>query len=317
MAHEDVKAGLRDVAVGLLTPFDADREIDHDALAANADEMADRGISTFLATANISEYHSLSQAERIAAAEIAVEALPDDATVLAGVGGSTKDATELVEAYDAMGVDAMMVMPPDHTYIHERGLLSYYDELAAVTDRPLAPYVRGFDPSIEYLIELSEMDPVAGIKYAITDAHKLARASAAGADDVVWVCGVAEPYAPEFWLAGVEGFSAGVSNFEPSIGLAMFDALSAGDYERAADLRDITLPYMEFRTTTGPDNVFPDANSVPAVKKGMALSGLESGEERVREPIVELSPEDEARAEELHADLLDEMERLGLEPAGR
>jgi len=310
MAHEAVKDALRGVAAGLLTPFDDDLAIDHDALAENARELYDRGIRTFLATANISEYHSLSQSERKAHAETSVAALPDDATVLAGVGGSTEAAIDLVEAYDAAGVDAMMVMPPDHTYRHERGLLAYYRRLADATDRPLAPYVKGYDPSVEFLADLTNVDGVAGIKYALEDAHLLSRGVDAGDDDVVWVDGLAEPYAPEFYLAGAEGFSAGVSNFEPSIGLALFDALEAGDYERAAAIRDITLPYMEFRGTSGQDNTFPAANSVPAVKKGLELAGLEMNGGRVREPIVGLPEEDERRAAELYDRLLADAERL-------
>jgi 4-hydroxy-tetrahydrodipicolinate synthase len=310
MPHEDVKARLRGVAAGLLTPFTETLAVDHDALAGNAEILYERGIRTFLATANISEYHSLSQAERIACAETAVDALPDDACVLAGVGGSTADAVELVEAYDAAGVDAMMVMPPDHTYVHERGLLTYYERLAAASDRPLAPYLKGYEPSLEFVADLTAMEDVAGIKYALADTHFLSRAVDAGHDDVVWVDGLAEPYAPEFWLAGAEGFSAGVSNFEPAVGLALFDALAAGDYERAAELRDVCLPYMAFRDTTGPDNRLAAANSVPAVKKGYELAGLNANEGRVREPIVGLSEADERRAEELYAQLEEDMARL-------
>lgn len=308
MAHEDLKDGLRGVAAGLLTPFDDDLEVDHDALAANARALYERGIRTYLASANISEYHSLGRAERIASAGTSVEALPDDAVVLAGVGGSTRDAVELIEAYDDAGVDAMMVMPPDHTYVHERGLLGYYEKLAAATDRPLAPYVRGYHPSVEFLAELTAIEGVAGIKYAIEDAHTLSQAVDAGADDVVWVDGLAEPYAPEFYLAGAEGFTAGVSNFEPRVGLALFDALEAGDFERAAALRDVTLPYQSFRGTKGENNTIPGANSVPAVKKGLELAGLVGGP--VREPLVGLSEADERRAEELYDRLVADMARL-------
>lgn len=308
MVYETVKDGLRGVAAGLLTPFDDDLEVDHDALAANARALYERGIRTFLASANISEYHSLTRSERVETAETGVTALPDDATVLAGVGGSTREAIELIGAYDDVGIDAMMVMPPDHTYVHERGLLRYYEKIAATTDSPLVPYVRGYQPSLDFLVDLTELDAIAGIKYAIADTHELSQAVEAGSDAVVWVNGLAEPYAPEFYLAGAEGFSAGVSNFEPSIGLALFDALENGEYERAAKLRNITLPYMNFRDTTGENNTIPGANSVPAVKKGLELAGLTGGS--VREPIVPLSAPDERRAEALYDRLKDDVKRL-------
>ncbi|WP_137290506.1 dihydrodipicolinate synthase family protein [Natronorubrum halophilum] len=308
VSAEHVRSHLRGVAVGLLTPFDDDLEIEHEKIAENAQELYDEGIRTFLATANISEYHSLSASERVDVAETSVDALPSDACVLAGVGGSTPDAQELIRAYDRIDVDAMMIMPPDHTYLHEKGLLEYYRDLSAVTETPLVPYVRGFDPSVDYLVNLTRVEGVVGIKYALEDPVKLGAAVAAGDDDVVWVDGLAEPFAVSFWAEGAEGFSAGVSNFRPEIGLALFDALSDGDWERASRLRNICLPYQEFRGETGQKNEIQGAISVSAVKKGLELAGLNGG--NVREPIRSLAPEEERKAERLYDQLEDDIESL-------
>lgn len=308
LSTTDVCESLRGVATGVLTPFDADRRIEFEKIEANVTALSDAGVGTFLAAANISEYHSLSSDERVAVTEAAVNALPSKACVLAGVGGNLTEATALIEEYDRIGVDALMIMPPDFTYLHEQGLLRYYEKLSENTDTPLVPYVRGFDPSIRYLGELTRVDGLIGIKYAIPDAVKLGAGVEAGDDDVVWVDGLAEPYAPSFWAEGVEGFSAGVSNFRPEIGLALFDALSDGNWERARAIKNICLPYQEFRSGTGQDNEIPDAVSVPAVKKGLELAGLHGG--NVREPIQSLSPEDERRAEELYRQLDDDIDRL-------
>jgi len=105
----------------LLTLFDSDGRIRYDALEANATQLNSQGIRTCLAPANISEYHTLSQSERVKIAETSVDTLPSSACVLAGVGGATSDARDLVQAYERADVDAMMVMPPDHTYVHEQG----------------------------------------------------------------------------------------------------------------------------------------------------------------------------------------------------
>ncbi|SEV80029.1 dihydrodipicolinate synthase family protein [Natrinema salifodinae] len=308
LSADQVQEHLRGVAAGLLTPLDDDREIEHEKLRENATLLHEAGIETFLATANISEYHSLTRRERVAVAETAVEALPADACVLAGVGGSTVDATELIREYDRIGVDAMMIMPPDHTYLHEEGLLEYYRTLAASTDQPLVPYVRGFDPSVEYLGELTRVDGVAGIKYALPDPVKLGAGVAAGDDDVVWVDGLAEPFSVAFWAEGAEGFSAGVSNFRPEVGLELFDALENGDWKRARELRNVCLPYQNFRDERGENNEIPGAISIPAVKKGLELAGLHGG--TVREPIRPLSEADERRAEELYSELDDNIDRL-------
>jgi len=306
--EDRVKERLRGVAVGLLTPFDEAGEIEHWKIEENAKAHYEKGIRTFLAAANISEYHSLSNEERVAVTETSVDALPDDACVLAGVGGSTQNARELINAYDRIGADAMMIMPPDFTYIHEQGLLEYYQRLAESTDTPLVPYVRGFDPSIDYLGDLTRVDGVAGIKYALDDPVKLGAGVSAGSDDVVWVNGLAEPPALAFWAEGVEGFSAGVSNFRPEVGLELFDALSNENWERARELRNLCLPYQRFREETGQNNEIDGAISIPVVKKGLELAGLHGG--TVREPLQPLSPEDEQRAEELYEQLDQDIDRL-------
>jgi 4-hydroxy-tetrahydrodipicolinate synthase len=308
LPSEDVKDHLRGVAVGLLTPFDEDLEVEYEKIRDNAASLSDAGVETFLATANISEYHSLGADERVSVAEAAVDALPGDACVLAGVGGSTTAARSLIEGYERVGVDAMMVMPPDHTYLHEEGLLQYYRRLGEATDRPLVPYVRGFEPSVEYLGKLTRLDAVVGIKYALEDAVKLGAGIAAGDDDVVWVDGLAEPYALAYWAEGAEGFSAGVSNFRPELGLALFDALTENEWERARELRNACLPYQRFRGESGENNEIPGAVSVPAVKKGLELAGLHGG--AVREPIQPLSDAAARRAEHLYAELDEEIDRL-------
>ncbi len=295
--------GLRGVAAGVLTPFDPSLDVDHSAIASNVSFLAERGVSTLLAAANISEYHALTHEERIASVETVVDAAPDSTTVLAGVGGATRTALDAAAGAEAAGADAAMVMPPDHTYKHERGLLTYYEKLGAASDLPLVPYVRGFDPSVEFLAGLAALDSVAGIKYAVEDVPKFAAAVAADDSDTVWVDGMAEPYAPSLWLEGAEGFTAGVSNVVPELGLELFDALEDGAWERARALRDLAQPFQDYRGRAG-DGQYPGALSVPAVKHAMGLAGMENGDGRVREPIVELSDEEKADVEALYDDVV-------------
>jgi 4-hydroxy-tetrahydrodipicolinate synthase len=309
LAIHDVKQRLRGVAVGLLTPFDDSSEIEYGKIEENAGSLYDSGVKTFLTSANISEYDSLSQSERVNVTERSVNALPSDACVLAGVGGSTGDAKDLIREYDRIGVDAMMIMPPHHTYIHERGLLDYYEGLASATDTPFVPYVRGFDPSVEYLAGLTRLDSVVGIKYALEDAVKLGMGIDAGDDDVVWVDGLAEPYALSYWAEGARGFSAGVSNFRPEVGLELYDALSNGNWDRARRLRNICMPYQNFRDRAGQDNTIPGAVSIPAVKRGLDLAGLYGGD-NVRAPLRPLAPEEAELTAELYDQLDDDIDEL-------
>ena len=301
---------LRDVAAGVLTPFDADDtdEILYDELAADAEWLYEGGIRLFLACANISEYHSLTHTERIETARTVVEAVPGDATVLAGAGGSTKTAIELVRAHEENGADGIMVMPPDHTFKHEAGVATYYDRIADAVDVPIVPYLRGFDVTVGLVESIVSHPNVVGVKWAIPDIELFSTVVSAIDTDAVWVCGMAEPPAPAYYLEGADGFSAGVTNFEPLLGRAIFDALEAGEWGRARRLRDLAQPFMDLRAERGADNIYPGANSVPAVKAGLEEAGRYGGP--VREPLVELTDGDRERASALYAELQDELDRL-------
>ena len=298
MTSEYITDGLRDVATGILTPFDQDLEVDHQALQENARALYDRGVRTFLACGNVSEYHALSHEERIAVTESSVEALPNDAFVLAGAGGSTKTTIDLGIAFAEAGVDVLMVMPPWHTYKTEAGLLTYYRKVGKAVDIPLVPYVRGFDPSVEFLAELTQLDTVAGVKWTLEDVPQFAAAVEAGADDIVWMNGLGEAYAVSLHIHGAEGHASGVGNFEPAISMALFAALTEEDWQRARAIQRVAVPFMEFREESGEGNVIPHGNSIPAVKAGLEFAGLTGGP--VREPIDELSESDRARARELY-----------------
>lgn len=299
----DLHHDIQSVAVGLLTPYDTDDtdEIRHDHLAANAHWLSSEGMDLFLACANIAEYHSLTPDERAAVTETAVDALADDDCVIAGVGGSTKAALDLIERHEAAGVDGIMVMPPDHTFKHERGLVEYYHRLADATDSGLLPYIRGFDASAELIARIADHEAVVGVKYAIPDVTLFREAVRALDRDIVWMNGMAEPLTPVLWSEGAEAFSAGVTNFAPEIGKALFKALDAGEFERARAIRDTTLPYMSLRSERGVNNMYPSANSVPAVKLGLDLADQYGGP--VREPLVQLTGEDEKRAREYYANI--------------
>ncbi|MFB6102094.1 MAG: dihydrodipicolinate synthase family protein [Haloplanus sp.] len=292
---------LSDLITGLVTPFDEELNVDHAALAENARALSAHDVGAFFVCSNVGEYHSLSHEERVAVTETGVDALPSDTTVLAGAGGSTKTVIELGTAYESLDVDVLLVMPPDHTYVHERGLLDYYRKIGDNVALPLVPYLRGFDPSPGFVADLTTLDSVVGIKWALRDLPKFATAVDRGADDIVWINGLGEQYAIAFHSEGASGMASGIGNFDPSVGRALYDALDRGALERAREIRNATIPFMRFREETGAANTLPAANSIPVVKAGLEFAGLTGG--RVREPLMELTDGEHERAGRLYREL--------------
>lgn len=307
MSESQLREDLRDVAAGILTPFEQGSvdEIKYDELASTAKWLYDEGLRLFLSCANISEYHSLSHYERIQSLRVAREAIPADGTILGGVGGSTKTAIDLAQAHEENGADGIMVMPPDHIFKHERGLVRYYERVGESVDIGLVPYVRGFEVTPRLLESVSAIDGVVGIKWAISDIELFSECVSAVEEDVVWMCGMAEPPAPAYYYEGAEAFSAGVTNFVPRLGIELFEALEAGQRDRARQLRDLSYPFMNLRGERGEDNVYAAANSVPAVKAGLEFAGQYGG--AVREPLVELPDADYERAREYYEEIESEL----------
>ena len=289
-------ARLHSVAFTTTTPFSRDGdEVRHDELSTILETQRDAGAELFMPCGNTGEYYSLSHEERIAVARTTVETV-GDATVVAGVGGSTKTAIDLLGAYEDVGVDIAMIMHPSHAYVHQRGAVEYYEALARATDLPLVLYKRGPELSDEAIAELSTNDGIVGVKYAVNDVRAFATAVAETPGDVAWLNGLGDAFAPSFALEGAVGFTTGIGNAVPHATLALFDAVEEGNWTRARQLRDAIRPLEDLRAEPGDDNDLADANNVPVVKYCMELAGMYGGP--VREPLVELADADRKRARE-------------------
>jgi 4-hydroxy-tetrahydrodipicolinate synthase len=294
--EQSLRDGLGDVGAAVLTPFDENGDIQYDSLGLNAQFLSDRGIGLVLACANVSEFHSLTTQEKISVVETTVDELPNETTVLASAGGSLRTAIRLAEEHARSGADALMVMPPDNTFIHEQGLIEYYDELGNQAELPLVPYIRGIEPRPETIAAIADLPHVAGMKYAIDDIETFSWAVEQASDETVWLCGMGEPPVPAYWVEGAEGFTSGAGNIVPRIGLALRDALQNGEWAEAIKIRNATLPFQKLRSETGQHNQFQAANSVPVLKQALTRVGADGG--HVRRPLVELEPEDRQRVNE-------------------
>ncbi|WP_458187006.1 dihydrodipicolinate synthase family protein [Haladaptatus sp. NG-WS-4] len=309
MDYESLKEDLRDVAFTNPTPFSEDGEtVLHDELAVNVKYVRDAGARLIVPCGNTGEYYSLSNDERVAVVETTTEAFDGAGSVVGGVGGSTKNAKMLADRYADAGADAIMVMHPSHTYVHEDGILDYYRALADHTDLGVVLYKRGAELTHDHIRDLSERENVVAVKYAVNDIAAFSRGVGTTPGDIVWVNGIAERFAPSFHIEGAEGFTTGIGNFVPQTVLALQEAIEEGDLARAKEIRDLVRPYEDLRQETGSNNRFGSANNVPAVKYGLELAGRYGGP--VREPLVALSESDRNRAKKYYGDIAETKSRV-------
>ncbi len=211
------------------------------------------------------------------------------AVVVAGVGFDVARATQQAQAARAAGADAIMVHQPLHPYQSADGWVAYHRAIAdAVPELGVVCYVRNpLIPPAAFAALADACPNVVGVKYAVPDALALTEAVAAvPADRLVWVCGLAETWAPFFWLAGARGFTSGLATIAPELSVRLLDHLRAGDQSAAMALWSQLKPIEDLRARNG------NADNVSVVKEALAQLGL--CDRSVRPPSTELGAADRA-----------------------
>jgi 4-hydroxy-tetrahydrodipicolinate synthase len=297
MGYETLRDQFRDVAFTTATPFDEAGAIDHEALRENLESMAEAGGRLFIPCGNTGEYYALSKAERKRVVETHVESLPAETTVVGGAGGPVSEAVDLAQVYERVGADAVMVMHPSHTFLHEAGLVEYYEQIVEATELGVVIYKRGPRVTRDVVASVVEHDSVVAVKFAVNDVAEFSATMARAPEDVAWVNGIAERFAVPFAAAGAVGYTTGIGNFAPEATLALFEALEAGEWARARRIQEAIRPFEELRTEAGAQNTIAAANNVPAIKHGLDAVGLNGGS--VRPPLADLGPETRERTERL------------------
>lgn len=275
-ARED----LRSVVAIPVTPFAEDGRIDTAALTRIIGRMAEAGVRVMTPNGNTGEFYALAPGEYGRAVEVAVATLGGEGLVITGIGFDTATAVEMGRSAIAAGADAVMIHQPLHPYQSAGGWIAYHRAIAAaLAETAVVLYIK--DPSVTapMLEELVEACPnVVGVKYAVGDVGRFgALVEALRTRDLAWVCGLAEPWAPFYWLVGATGFTSGLANVEPRLSLEMLRCLRGNDYEGAMQVWRSVRRFEDLRARRN------NGNNVPVVKE--ALAQLLLCDRRVRPPL--------------------------------
>jgi len=289
----EIRRALETVVAITVTPFDDRGQLDPAAHTAVVARMAQAGVPVITANGNTGEFYALSASEMDQALRLTVEAA-GPALVIAGVGHELERAVAMARTAAEVGAAAIMVHQPVHPYQSAEGWIGYHRAIAdAVPDLGVVCYLR--DPRVDgtRLTRLAELCPnFIGVKYAVADVLAFARTQAAvPAERLAWICGLAELWAPYFWLAGARGFTSGLASVAPDVSLSLLDRLRSADFAGAMRLWEAVRPLEELRARDG------SADNVSVIKEALAQRGLCG--RGVRLPSTELSDGDRAAVAEI------------------
>ncbi len=270
---------LGEVLTAVVTPFDSSGAVDHERFRELAAHLVDNGSDGLVVAGTTGEAPTLSDEERLELISVAVEAIGDRATVVAGTGTySTAHSVHLTEQAHELGVDGFLVVTPYYNKPPVRGIVEHFKAVAAVSDKPIVVYNIParvvLNLETETIAQLAEIPTVRAVKQANDD---LKQARAIVDLDLALYAGDDDLILPFVELGGTGGVCVHTHVVGPQV-KELVTRAREGDLEAARALEEETRPALEILKV--------QSNPI-AIKAALNLLGHDVG--GLRLPLVEAS----------------------------
>jgi len=273
------------VLVATALPMRSDLSVDLDAYAEHVRWLAEQGCDGVAPNGSLGEYQTLSDTERAAVVQTAIDASPEGFSVMPGVGayGALQSRRWAEQAAEA-GAPVVMMLPPNTYKADEETVVAHYRTVAEV-GIPILAYNNPFDTKVDLtpslLARLYHEGLIVAVKEFTGDprrAYEIAELAPGldiliGSDDVVLEVGI----------AGAVGWVAGFTNALPRSTVELYNASVAGDLATALPLYRALHPLLRWDSKT---------EFVQAIKLSMDVVGRYGGP--CRPPRSPLPPEIDA-----------------------
>jgi 4-hydroxy-tetrahydrodipicolinate synthase len=281
----------------LITPFHADGDVDHSALAAHVERVVAAGQDGILVCGSTSEFPALDESERLAILETCSAAAAGRVAVAVHVGtSSTRASIRLARHAVTVGADTIAAVTPYYLGTDGAGLTGFLEDLHAVAPGlPLLAYsigkLTGYEYPVAVLADLAARGVIAGVKESGEDLGRLL--------DIHGACGAGFNVfagSPNLQAAafshGLAGTMLGLSNVVPEECARVARLAESGDHAGAAALT-VALRPLSLALSVG--------TPMAALKYAMHLRFGTSP--AVRAPRHELAPAERGAIEEAVAGL--------------
>ena len=273
--------------VALITPMDADGEVDYAALKRLIDFHVDAGTHGIVSVGTTGESATLSVDDHLEVIEQTVKAVNGRVPVIAGTGAnSTSEAIHLTRKAESLGADAALLVVPYYNKPTQEGLYQHYKTIAEAVPIPQILYnVPGrtvADMSNATTARLAEIDNIVGCKDATGDLDRGRQLLDLCGDQITILSGD-DPTALAYMKLGARGDISVTANVAPALMSQMCEAALAGDFSKAEQI-DAQLSGLH-------NDLFVESNPIP-VKYAVAKMGYTSN--TLRLPLIPLSESNHA-----------------------
>ncbi|MBM6785399.1 4-hydroxy-tetrahydrodipicolinate synthase [Collinsella tanakaei] len=279
---------LQGSIVALITPFNADGNVDYDSLEKLIEFHIDAGTDALLPLGTTGESSTMTHEEDNDVVRFVVEHAAGRIPVIAGSGSNcTQTMLEKSLMYQQLGADGLLLITPYYNKSNEEGIYQHFKTVADAVDIPCIMYNvpgrTGCSISVRNVERLAEHPNIMGIKEA--------SGSIAYASDIAHCLG------PEFKMfsgnddmvvplmsLGASGVISVWANVQPTLVHDMVRAFLMGDTARARSIQVEGLSLVHA--------LFCEVNPIP-VKEACAQLGM--CEANYRLPLVPMADANRAR----------------------
>jgi 4-hydroxy-tetrahydrodipicolinate synthase len=275
-----------------ITPF-GEAGIDVDRLTGLVDTMVDAGVHAIAPLGSTGESAYLSFDEWKAVVDATVAAVAGRVPVVVGSSDLTTAGTVARAEYaQQAGATAVMVIPVSYWALNEREIEQHYSSVSDAISIPIMAYnnpaTSGIDMPPTLLNHMFEsIANVKMVKESTGDIQRMLDLEELSSGELPFYNG-SNPLVLKALLAGASGWCTAAPCLRPAPAIALYEAVVAGDTERATEIYDELLPLLSFIVSKG----LPTA-----VKSGLDILGEPAGVPRL--PLLPLDPEDRTQLESI------------------
>lgn len=273
-------SNLRGLGVALVTPFDANRQVDYNALGALVKHTIDGGVDYLVALGTTAETPTLSCEEKASIAECVKSHNTKKLPIVVGIGGNnTDEIIRSISKFDLNGVAAVLSVTPYYNKPSQRGMYEHYKAIAENSPVPImlynVPARTGVNMSAETTLKLAHtVDNICGVKEACGSVNQMAHILRDRPTGFIVTSGDDCMALPLISIGGDGVISVGANAF-PKLFSQMINAGFKGDIATAAAL--------QMRLLEATEALFEEGNPT-GIKTALTAIGLI--ENNLRLPLV-------------------------------
>jgi 4-hydroxy-tetrahydrodipicolinate synthase len=274
------KNKLGRLLTAMVTPFDAQGEVDYQQARRLALALLDSGSDGVVVSGSTGESPTLSREEKLRLFAETKSALGNRGIVIAGTGNyNTRESQELTKEAEKTGVDACLLVVPYYNRPTQQGLWEHFKAIAQSTTLPCilynVPSRTVTNLAADTVIKLSQIDNIVGVKEASGNFGQIAEIIQGTREDFLVYSGNDSDTFPILALGGYGVIS--VASHLVGIQIKdMIDRFLSGKFQEAAKIHRHLLPLV--------NALFIVSNPIP-VKWALNYVGFPVGKPRL--PLME------------------------------